>query len=222
MIIHGLRTTSILALADRLQDVNVAVRWGGDCVPGALNGECHLLNGLEQLEAFKDAGLTCPEFFTDKWQARHMAADGKILFGRRFNHTQGRDIRISSLPRQTGHRRWYNSDFFTVYVPSIAEWRFHIFQGKSILRANKISPPGQDRQFMIRNRRNGYRYRYDIVPKKELREAAKQAVECVGYDFGAVDLLETENGYCLLEVNSRPGLKDEITLTKYEQAIRNL
>src|ERR1041385_3915047 len=221
MIIHGRTTPSIVALASRLEDVDVEIRWGGDCVPGALNGNCHILNGLEQLEAFKDAGLSCPAFTIDRDYAKDLAREGNALFGRKLNHSQGKDIRVSCLPRQRGHRQWYNSDYFTLYMPSIAEWRFHVFKGKSILRAKKEREQ-DDHQHAIRSRRNGYRFRYDIEPKKELREAAKKAVEAAGYDFGAVDVLETENGYCVLGVNSRPGMRDELTLSKYEKAIRSL
>lgn len=221
MKIYGRQTTSILDLASKLENVNIGVRWGGDVVgDDALNGGCYLLNGFEQLSAFETNSVKCPLFTLQRNIAEQWASEGKTIFGRKLNHTQGRDIRISSAPRQRGHRHWLNSDYYVLYVPALAEWRFQIFKGKSILRAKKELPSGTDTQYMIRSRRNGYRFRYDVAPKDALREAAKKAVNAVGYDFGAVDVLETENGPVVLEVNSRPALRDESTLNAYANAIR--
>lgn len=223
MIIHGRQSQSVLNLASRLEDVNIAIRWGGDNVPGALNGG-RLLNGLEQLQAFRAKEIRCPNFST----SRDLALNGIVVLGRKLNHCQGRDIRFSNRPRQRGHRRWYNSDFFTEFVPSVREWRIHIFKGKSIARGVKeysvAVPNGPEHsEWPVRSRRNGYRLRHNVDPPRGFRTAAKKAVEACGYDFGAVDILELADGTsCVLEVNSRPGIKDDYTIDAYVNAIRRI
>lgn len=55
--------------------------------------------------------------------------------------------------------------------------------------------------------------------KETLRQTALDAVEALEMDFGAVDILWTEEkGFMVLEVNSGPDLKNPTTLEKYVEA----
>lgn len=227
MRIVGRETPSILALADRLSDLDLAVRWGGPQTPGAfgaLNGKARLLNGLEQLELFHTLGIPHPDYTTDVADALESHAIGNIIMGRLLNHTQGKDIRFSHRLRERGQRVWTKSDFWVKFEPSKREWRFHIFAGRAIARGLKVwnsevQPPAMP----IRSRRLGWTLEHKTDPPKTMREAAKRACVALGYDFGAVDLLELPDGRpMVLEVNSRPALRDEYTLAAYEKAIRNL
>lgn len=232
MIIHGKRTPSILSLAERLQDCNVSIRWGGNQIEGAINGQCRILDGLEQLEVLKSKNIPVPHFTTNKDEVRQIVEsfDFQVYFGRKLNHSQGKDIRVSDLPRLRGQRKWYNSDYFVRFYDSLSEWRFHVFNDKSIARGKKVfTLDGQEPQYPIRSRRNGYKMVHNIEPPSLMRKIAKEAVKAIVYDLGAVDILELNNGceednrdrYCVLEVNSRPGLKDNYTLSAYESAFRN-
>jgi hypothetical protein len=223
MRIVGRETPSILALAARLPDVDVAVRWGGERDRAALNGNVRLLNGLEQLELFHTLGLPHPDYTIDVADALESHAAGEIIMGRLVNHTQGKDIRFSHRPRVRGQRRWTNSDFWVKFEPSEREWRFHIFQGRAIARGLKVWNGVQAPVTPIRSRRLGWTLEHKTDPPKIMRETAKRACVALDYDFGAVDLLELPDGRpMLLEVNSRPALRDEYTLAAYEKAIRNL
>jgi len=220
--IFGKQTESIVALAARLPDVEVGVRWGGPNVPGALNGG-RLLDGWEQLEALHAAGVPHPAYSNELQDALDTVRAGGVVMGRRTDHTQGKDIRFSDRPRVRGQRKWQNSDYFVEWEQSIREWRFHIFRGESIGRGLKVCGDlgltGWGAR--IRSRRLGWTLDHKPKPDKALREAAKAAVAAVGYDFGAVDLLELTDGMpCVLEVNSRPALRDEYTLSCYAEAIR--
>lgn len=223
MIIHGRETPSILRLAERLEDVDVEIRWGGREVIGALNGLCYLASGDEQLDALKTHEIPIPEYTTNILEAMEWDEDdGAIVLGRNKTHSQGRDIRFNNRRRQRGHRHWDDSDYFTKWLPSISEWRFHIFNGKSIARGKKVwSLEGPEPEQPIRSRKFGYRMVHNQTPPKGLRKLAKRAVEALGYDFGAVDVLELQDGSgCVLEVNSRPGLSSPLVLDAYEKAIR--
>lgn len=223
MQIHGHRSGSILTLAERLEDCPVAVRWGGDQVAGAINGRTHLLDGLEQLQTLQSKGVRVPEFIVNPDYSIPMPTDG-LWLARQRNHSQGKDI-IPVGAKFRGRRKWQASDFFVKYVEGVVrEWRFHVVAGRCIARATKVWAGVGDEPTnapIIRSRRLGWHMRHDIKPNKLLREVAKSAVEAVGYELGAVDLLELANGEAIvLEVNSRPAIRDEYTLAAYEAALR--
>ncbi len=218
MNIFGKTTPSVVALCERLQDVAGSIRWGGFKIAEGFNGQCNLYNGLQQLTKFRQATLPTIEFTADLNIARQWVAAGSIVLGRRTNHTQGRDI---ILPN---NRHWEYRDYWTKYEPAIEEWRFHIFKGLSIGRgrkANMHTPYGETHP-IIRSRRRGWHIDHDSEPPKGIRKIAKDAVKTLGYDFGAVDIICTApDTFKVLEVNARPALRDEYTLSAYEKAIRN-
>jgi D-alanine-D-alanine ligase-like ATP-grasp enzyme len=85
------------------------------------------------------------------------------------------------------------------FVESDREYRVHVFKGKSIRISEKVFDgtgkytTGKPGDIKLRN----------------VREAAKGAVQAVGLDFGAVDILArgSENQEVfVLEVNAAPGL----------------
>lgn len=197
-------------------------------VAGAINGQAHLLDGLEQLQVLGSKGLVVPEFVTNvdgRLRLDTVPFDG-VWLARKRDHSQGKDIiPVGTVVRK--RRRWQDSDFFVKYIPGVVrEWRFHVVKGESIARATKVwAGHGSEPTTapVIRSRRLGWHMRHDVEPGKGLRKAAKAAVEAVGYELGAVDLLELTNGSAvILEVNSRPAIRDEYTLAAYERAFRRL
>lgn len=216
MQILGYTTGAITQLAQSLRDCPVRLRWGGPQVANAINGSCHLLNGLEQLQALQATKVPTVEFTTDISKALEWLDIDLTVFGRKLNHTQGFDIRskIGKL--------WRSRDYWTKYVESEREWRMHVVGGFCIARSLKefsgiTKPTGP----CIRSRRLGWVMRHDIDPPKGLRTIAKAAVKAIGYDLGAVDILEIKPGeYKVLEVNSRPAIRDPYTLAAYTKALR--
>lgn len=243
MNLYGRAEGTILALQASLADCDVGLRWGGSRVPGqVINGQVHLLNGLEQLQAFEAAEVSCPKFTTNITTAA-LWADGGIelgspIFGRKFAHSQGKDI-ISFGPGETNplyfynarrKRAWASSDFWVRYVPSVREWRFHILRSGgtylSIGRALKVwrgeGPEPPEGTILVRSRRLGWHLDHSVKPPAALRDLAKRACEACAYELGAVDILELADGTgCVLEVNSRPALRDPYTLTVYTNALKN-
>ena len=232
MIVHGHACGSVLQLAARLADVDIHLRWGGPQVHGAINGGVHLLNGLEQLQAFSTARVPHPHVLLPHETAAVNASIemGSVLLGRRLEHTQGRDIRPSNTPATRHLRRWQDSDFYTTYVAARSEWRFHILRRRdgtltSIGRGRKVWVRQDDAPttgVIVRSRRLGWHLAHNIDPPKGLRSAAKAAAEACHYDLAAVDVLELQDGRaCVLECNSRPALRDDYTLSAYERALRS-
>lgn len=229
MRVHGIRNGSVLELERRLGTAGPDLRWGGPQVASAINGNVHLLDGLEQLQALEAAKVPVPEYTVDPVEALDVSA-GTIVLARNSDHTQGQDIIIAGQ-RNPGRRSWRKSDYFVKYIPDVVrEWRFHILRGSSIARGLKHFVEGselngakQPAGLVIRSRRLGWHMRHDVTPGKPLRETAKKAVDAIGYELGAVDLLELNDGSAIvLEVNSRPAIRDEYTLEKYCNALRGM
>jgi glutathione synthase/RimK-type ligase-like ATP-grasp enzyme len=79
------------------------------------------------------------------------------------------------------------------------EYRVHVFNGKSIRISEKA----------FFGREGNHRLYTTIKPTGQIdhvRSAAKLAVEALGLDFGAVDILANDENCWVLEVNSAPSL----------------
>jgi hypothetical protein len=204
---------------------DVSVCYGARTREGALNSTVRL-DGVEQLTKLKEAGVKVPDFTIHCDEASDWVNEGDLVFGRARVHTQGRDIvGPGRYIRGRFNRRWMNSEWWSKVVPDVKEeWRIHIFKrpnGKyrSIARGLKHQTDVAWRVMPVRNRANGWTMRHDINPPESVRESARASVVALGYDFGAVDLLHTENGSVyVLEVNKAPGL-DDYTCAAYVDSI---
>lgn len=213
MKVHGHQRGSIKGLLDKTKALNINLRWGGPQVADAINGKVHLLNGLQQLQAFTKTGVPTIQYTTSRDEAEKWVRAGKIVFGRNVDHTQGKDI---VLPGDRA--RWPGKDYWVMYEKSDEEWRFHILNGACIARGVKTFPGNMQglREPFIRSRRLGWRLNHAIDPPEGLRTIAKQATKAVGYELGAVDMLFSEAyGGKVLEVNSRPAIRDDYTTNQY-------
>lgn len=200
-------------IAAPIPEKSIGVCWGiTDPDTNYLN---HMpqVNGLEQLKMVRDVGIKTPDFTTSLEEAQEWA-QSHIVFGRNLYHQEGRDIVTQR------HRNFSNKDYWVKYIPNIhQEWRFHIFQGKSIARGLKVRVESIGPDLPICNRRTGWRQVHNIDPPRGLRSTAKEAVEAVGYHFGAVDLAYMEDGTIyFFEVNKAPGLSN-YTAEAYTKAI---
>lgn len=116
---------------------------------------------------------------------------------------------------------------YTEYVPKASEWRAHVFRGDVFFIQRKIArPDAEPTDWMIRNHDQGFIFQQDYNPDAwhdELGDLAVQAVERLGLDFGAVDLIwnnHRQRGY-VLEVNTAPGLEGR-TLDAYAEKFRSV
>jgi hypothetical protein len=187
-----------------------------------------LMDKLEQLKILKEAGVPVPRFSTNREELMCLVRGD--VWGRKINHSQGRDIRFP------GDRGYERSDYFVEPIKDVKdEWRVHIFNGLSIHSARKVwigpcihniphisNPPPWNCNICnsVRSRINGWRMLRDKELPSKVRTVAKAAVKALGWDLGAVDLLKCEDSKIyVLEVNSRPGL-DNRTAEQYVRAIR--
>lgn len=201
------------------------------------------LNSIQQLEAFKAAGLQTISWSENFQDVRRLLQQGHLIFGRQLLHTQGTDIRIglSGLPMTP---KFLHSPWWSIWQPSLQEWRIHIWRGRVIARGLKIGAGGKEaltlsaasnigtellqlrrmagslKRTLVRSRRNGWTMVHNQDPPQSTRDAAIGAVKACGYDFGAVDVLVDMEGVVrVLEVNKAPALRSPYTLAAYQRAI---
>lgn len=117
------------------------------------------------------------------------------------------------------------------YIPKLLEYRVHVFNipGGSTtyvqqkLRRNETEQTAD--QKLLRNHENGWVFANPTTEvAADVLNEAKAAVEYLGLDFGAVDVVvgRDDGKAYVLEVNSAPGLQGETTLSYYADSILKL
>lgn len=114
---------------------------------------------------------------------------------------------------------------YTRKVNSTGEYRVHVFKGEVIdyrKKSRRVEDTPTVEESQIRTLGNGWIYRASDLPRIERVETlAINAIEALGLDFGAVDIIKDENGdVFVLEVNTAVG-SDDLTLNNYLDAIEN-
>jgi hypothetical protein len=179
------------------------------------------LNKIEQLNRFKEHGVSHPPFTTNASEVNQLGS--RTGFARTLvNSTNGRGIVEFDISEGVRPPR---APLYTAYIPKKAEYRVHVFDGKVVDIQQKRKKRGfeGEREAKIRNLRNGYVYCRDgINAPAGLDTLAVAAVRAVQYHYGAVDIIynEKKDKLYVLEVNSRPGLMGT-TLEKYSDALIN-
>ena len=181
--------------------------YGGRCALPTLNERAGTLNKLQELEALARAGVLTVPFSTNPLDLQ------APLFGRKIHHTRGNDIVLVQCGRPNPARRV--SDFYTHVVPKRKEFRVWAFRGQPIGTYEKVlqyptknGRGGRSRD--VWNWRNGYAYVFvhQREAARELKATGVAAIAALGLDFGAVDIIEGNDGrYYVLEVNTAPGVE---------------
>ena len=177
-------------------------------------------NKLSSFWAFKNYQLTTPRWTVSQSEAQEWLNTGsKIVV--RHTLTQHSGLGIELI--ESGELPY--APLYVEYKKKRAEYRVHVFKGEVIDTQQKKKRSAANRpdtfNVFIRNHSNGWVYCRDNIESDIFRDAlAILAVEAVGLDFGAVDIIynEHERQNYVLEVNTAPGLEGE-TLNKYIEAI---
>jgi hypothetical protein len=178
---------------------------GSNSAEPTLNARASSCNKLQQLQKFKAAGILTVPFFE---QLPSAASDFPVL-GRNFRHHGGTDIKLIMEPEMASI--FSKSDFYTRYVPRATEYRCWVYRRRHLATYQKrlVRPEeALKRNRVGANHRNGYAFllmNSALVPEG-LREIASKACDCLGLDFGAVDVLKGVDGaFYVLELNTAPG-----------------
>jgi hypothetical protein len=188
------------------------IRWGSRADAWRDNqGELRVLNSaasierashkLESLELLRDRDIPVPDF--DMNAEALVERAGYPILGRRFQHARATDV-VLCLQRRDFRRR--PRDYYVAYIPTNREYRLHVAGGEVIRVQGKYLDNVEDYLPWVRNFATGHRFR---APSRRLHNArlksAVGAVEALGLDFGAVDLIVADDGsHYVLEVNTSP------------------
>lgn len=131
--------------------------------------------------------------------------------------------------------RYAGTELFTQGISGHRhEWRAHVFKGRVILLQLKVRREGFQENggytSLVRNNDTGWVYsvnfdRSGLTGIENVERAAIAAINAVGLDFGAVDIIqkkrETDQVF-VLEINTAPGLSDGGSAVRaYCDAFRN-
>lgn len=174
----------------------------------ALNARCGQANKLQQLQKFKDAGLLTLPF----WEKLPTRAEDFPVLGRQFSHHAGADIALIMQPddAQLPWIRTKSPDFYTRWIPRKTEYRSWVYRRRHLATYEKrLVRPQEKKPWRVgANHKDGYAFllmNSALVPAG-LRDIAAKAVDCLGLDFGAVDILRgVDDKLYVLEVNTAPG-----------------
>ena len=215
------------------------INWGSTNIPDQVtDGGTRILNtpdaiaqAVDKTTAFNTlsrAGVSIPNFTTDPTLARRWVEGGNMVFARTLPRaSSGRGIVIMDPEHPD---TWdVRAPLYVMYVNKKYEYRIHVMRGEVIDRQRKGLAPEfqgqQDINWKIRNMANGFVFvRNDghRFPEEADRQAI-MAVNALGLDFGAVDIIwnEQRNQGYVLEVNSAPGLVGT-TVNSYAEAFNRL
>jgi predicted ATP-grasp superfamily ATP-dependent carboligase len=174
--------------------------------PDAIRVASHKLDALRKMG---EAGVPVPNIYTMRELIETEVE--YPLIGRKVRHRGGSDCYMCDSLEQARQASYDGADFFLKFLEDVREFRLHIQFGKSIKIAEKMC------DHPIRTFKNGARFMYpDFNHKVTLRNHAKKAVQVLGLDFGAVDILYRDGEYWVLEVNTAPCLTSESdTIERY-------
>lgn len=210
------------------------INWGSANLPDQV-AACTVLNPplairnasnkLKSFELFKEKGVSIPPFFTTKAEAIAYLgeANGNSIVCRTvLNGHSGVGIVLADNPDAV-----VDAPLYTAYVKKQEEYRYHVFMGKVVdiqRKARKMDVPAEEVNWQVRNLDGGFIFaREGVVENQVASENAIMAVDALGLDFGAVDLIwnKKEDKYVVLEVNTAPGLAGT-TLEGYAERFKEV
>lgn len=179
----------------------------------ALNARCSEHNKLQQARILAEGlGLEGLPVLMAAEAVAHFRHHADPLFARTLVHSKGRDIKIVLEPWQVNPLSASGSAFFTPHIPSVREFRTWVYRKRHLGTYEKTLIRPADYKRLGRNYDNGFDFNgmeNEAVPEA-LKVVARKAIALLRLDFGAVDVLQRPNGtYCVLEVNSAPGVSHE-------------
>jgi glutathione synthase/RimK-type ligase-like ATP-grasp enzyme len=174
-------------------------------------------NKLSTFQKLKALGLSIPLFTSDRNEAEIWQEEGhKVVCRHKLSAHSGQGI-VVCRPEDT----LPYAPLYTQYAKKDKEYRIHVFGGRVIdfseKRRRLSSPPTNE---LIRSHLHGWIFCRDgAVLPDGARSLAVRGVGALGLDFGAVDLIEKNGRFWILEVNCAPGAEG-VTLQKYIQEIK--
>lgn len=184
-------------------------------------------NKLQAFHVLQRRNVSIPEFTEQLETARQWIREGTRVYCRtELRGNSGNGIVVARSESELSPCQLYVKGLDVAH-----EYRFHVVQGQiidAVRKAWSTEVAEEDRNMDVRNHANGSifvrssRSLERALANTAARDTAVNAVQALGLDFGAVDLIETTSGeFKVLEVNTACGLEGT-TLTRYTEAFTSL
>jgi len=176
-------------------------------------------NKLTTLTKLQEHGVSIPNFTTNR-EVADETFDGIVVRQELRGHS-GNGIELiiddeTEVPE---------APLYTELIENRSEYRVHVFNGEVIdyikkRRESENQAEGDERY--IKSHNNGWIFTRENLRRLEcVEQLAIEAVEALGLDFGAVDIIrDRENEVYVLEVNTAVSMEGQ-TLENYVNAINN-
>lgn len=205
------------------------INWGSTLPLDALtavNGPAAVALAIDKLDTFKHllrSGVNIPTFYED---GALLDRDKIWLARTRLRASGGEGIVVLRKGDEM-----IQAPLYVQYIPKHLEYRVHVFNQtggsdtyvQQKLRRNEAEQTADEK--LLRNHSNGWVFAQPVgdIPAAVCKQAVA-AVEYLGLDFGAVDVIvgRDDGEAYVLEVNTAPGLQGETTLDFYAEQIVNL
>jgi hypothetical protein len=208
------------------------VNWGNSNMPNwtwqlgrDLNHPEAVARASNKIETFSTLANTLSAYLVGWTTIRELASEWltaghSVVVRHNVQSHSGRGIEIiepgQALPP---------APLYTCYKKKRSEYRVHIFRGDMIDIQEKRAQRDFERtslQAKVRSHDNGWIFCRDNieVDRGRISHLATRAINALGLDFGAVDIIynEREDSFYILEVNTAVGLEGE-TLETYTAAL---
>ena len=186
-------------------------------VPGNVGVATNKLKSFNTLKGH----VSIPDFTESLEEANKWLAEGVTVVERhKLTGHSGEGVRIVE-PGEELQR----APLYVKYIPKVNEYRLHVFRDKVFFvqrKARKEDVPNEEVNWKVRNLKGGFIYaNQNIDIAEQAKEQAIIAVQTLGLDFGAVDIIynKRHNKYYVLEVNTACGLSGT-TLEKYVEIFK--
>lgn len=171
------------------------------------------VNKLETLKALKEWGVRTVPWTQNKDEAR---AWGLVCERHTLTGHSGEGIRVSTPDMIQ------NAPLYTEMLVPCDEYRVHVFNGQIIDYSKKVKEVNGEfvsaPEELIKNKEHDWYFLRDVAPRDSVQEAARTAVEALGLDFGAVDIIRYKKKAYVLEVGTAAGLSP-VGVEAYTNAI---
>lgn len=207
------------------------INWGASAIKRAITADVILnepqyvsiaSNKLKTFNILSEAGVSIPLFTQDIEEAKKWIREGKSVVCRtKLNGHSGEGIVIAEDEEDL-----VNAPLYTQYVNKKHEYRIHVFHGVPFFvqrKARKKEVPDDEVNWKVRNHSNGFIFAHvDVEVDDVAKKLASDAVNAIGLDFGAVDIIwnSNKNQFYVLEINTACGLEGT-TLEKYVEQFKN-
>jgi hypothetical protein len=184
-------------------------------------------NKLRSFATLKTHGVSCPEFTTSADVAQHWLHDGRRVLARTILRGSCGNGIVDIDPFTAG---FPYAPLYVEYVKKSREFRVHTTRDprggyftRTVEKRRRTDFDGEiDNR--IRNHSRGWVFcQENVQPDESVVEESAKAIEALGLDFGAVDVIWNEHyqkAY-VLEVNTAPGLEGS-TVGFYADALTRL